>query len=275
MSRMQAGRGILTEMVNKLSSITENPEREARLIYMHVIGRDPRIPCGIAPTKGEEKRLTDMVNKRMRRIPLQYLLGEWEFMGIPLAVGKGVLCPRPDSECVAECAIEKLQDRFEIVLDLCAGSGALGLAIKKFSPKCDVIAVEKYKGAFNYLEKNAGGSITPVLGDLHHYHENVKDGELGLIISNPPYIPHSERAALAPELEQEPPSALFEPSYLYFYKKIVELYTNKIKKGGYLIFEIPTGRENDIAKIMSESGFLTEQIVDLNNTVRGLCGQRI
>ncbi len=261
-------------MVKTLCAITENPTREARLIYMQVVGRDPRIPCDVMLTKVEKTRMTDMVNKRLKRIPLQYLLGEWEFMGIPLTVGKGVLCPRPDSECVAECAIEKLQGHNGAVLDLCAGTGALALAIKKFCPRCEVVAVEKYKGAYKYLEKNSGGVIMPVLCDLHDYCRQVGDGELDLIISNPPYIPQSERDSLQPELWQEPPSALFEPSYLYFYRKITELYGSKIKKGGYIIFEIPTGRQDDVAKIMSEHGFLTEPVNDLNNTVRGVCGRR-
>ncbi len=260
-------------MVKKLSSVCDNPEREIRLMLQNITGKDPRLPQDKLLTNREHQLLTDMVNKRLERVPLQYLLKEWEFMGIPLQVGKGVLCPRPDSECLVEYAIECLKNRScSRVLDLCAGTGALGLAIKRFVPDCHVTSVERYKAAFNYLEKNVSDEVSVVLEDLHTYHTKLKDESLDLLICNPPYIPKSERSDLAPELSYEPATALFEPSELYFYKKVVDLYSSKISSGGYIIFEVPTGKERDVADILADYNFSTEFINDYNHTIRGVSG---
>ncbi len=270
---MQAGNKILADMAKKLSAVCDNPEQEARLIFCAVAKRDPRIPSKEALSDEQIKRMTEMIDKRLERIPLQYILGEWEFMGISLKVGEGVLCPRPDSECVAEYAIEFLKNTHSpAVLDLCAGTGALGLAIKRFVPSCEVTAVELYREAFHYLDQNAAGTINTVLADLHDYHSRLESESVTLIICNPPYIPKEEGNLLEPELSHEPPSALFEPSPLYFYHKVSELYYSKIVSGGCLVFEIATNTEQAVADILRQCGFSTEMIFDYNHTVRGVAG---
>lgn len=97
----------------------------------------------------------------MQRVPLQYLAGEWDFLGLTFKVGPGVLCPRADSEVVCETAIELLQQMGKPeprVLDLCAGTGCLGIGIRHFVPSASVTCVEKSPQALQYLQANVHGT---------------------------------------------------------------------------------------------------------------------
>ncbi len=275
--KMTNGNGTLAILISQLACCVENPEKEARLMMMHLCKQDPRLPSFTGLTEVEHEQLTDMVNRRLSGEPLQYILKEWEFMGIPLQVGKGVLCPRPDSECIAEKAISLLRDvKSPIVIDLCSGSGALALAINEFVRDSQIIAVEKYPEAFSYLEQNIKErNITAVLEDVTEYYKAVEDNSISLIISNPPYIPWEEQPLLANELSYEPPTALFEPSYLYFYELIINLYADKLVAGGAIVFEIPTFKEDDVVNLFSKKKFFTELVIDYNKTVRGVVGIKL
>lgn len=106
---------------------------DAVQLYKFVTGRDPRLDNG--PTPDEASSLRVLGERRAAREPLQYLLGEWDFMDFTLKVGRGVLCPRADSEVVCEAAIELLKDaEAPVVYDLCAGTGCLGLGIARHLP---------------------------------------------------------------------------------------------------------------------------------------------
>ncbi len=271
---MHSGDDILRRLTVQLTDAVEDPSREARLLLMHLTGRDPRLPSTEELTATAQAKLTGILERRLAGEPLQYILGEWEFMGIPFAVGQGVLCPRPDSECLVERAIDLLHDLpSPTVIDLCAGSGALAVSIKKFVPSARVLAVEKYPEAFDYLLKNVTGyEVEAIKADICDYHNKLEDESVSLIISNPPYIPLDEREGLAAELSYEPDTALFEPSYLYFYRLIAKHYTQKLKKGGAMILEIPTFKEQDVADILKDCEMVTCMVSDYNQTVRGVLG---
>ena len=107
---------------------------DAAQLYRFVTGRDPRLDKG--PTEAEAARLDVLAERRAQREPLQYLLGEWDFLDFTLKVGPGVLCPRADSEVVCETAVELLREvQNPVVLDLCAGTGCLGLGIVRAYPQ--------------------------------------------------------------------------------------------------------------------------------------------
>ena len=130
---------------------------DAAQLYRFVTGRDPRLDDG--PTPAEAERLDALAARRAAREPLQYLLGTWDFLDFTLQVGPGVLCPRADSEVVCEAAVECLRGiAAPVVLDLCAGTGCLGLGVARSCPGAQVTCVEKSPDAWPYLQANTRGT---------------------------------------------------------------------------------------------------------------------
>ena len=204
-------------------------------------GRDPRLSERVL-TEEQAARLETLCQRRESREPLQYLCGRWPFLDFELAVGPGVLCPRADTEVVAEAAAQTLAGcAAPKVLDLCAGTGCLGLGIKRLCPTASVTCVEKSPEALHYLVCNVRtalrslpqGSTEDVLeedeptlgsgllgiaalppaaqaveGDLFDYWRGLPEGGLDLIVSNPPYLTASEMEDLQPEVAKEPAMAL-------------------------------------------------------------------
>ena len=202
---------------------------DARELFRAASGRDARLSDRVLTTEEAEK-LENLCTRREQREPLQYLCGIWSFLDFDLAVGPGVLCPRADTEVVAEAAAGMLAGvEAPRVLDLCAGTGCLGLGVKRFCPAAQVTSLEKSPAAYRYLEQNAHLSpvltITPVRGDLFTYWQTLPEGQLDLIVSNPPYLTSAEMGALQPEVAQEPAMALEAgEDGLVFYRAIAEHY---------------------------------------------------
>ena len=145
---------------------------DAAELFRLAAGGDARLAD--APLGAEQaERLEALTARRAAREPLQYLCGSWPFLDFELAVGPGVLCPRADTEVVAEAAAGMLAGvEAPRVLDLCAGTGCLGLGVKRFCPAAQVTSLEKSPAAYRYLEQNAHLSpvltITPVQGGSVH-----------------------------------------------------------------------------------------------------------
>ena len=188
---------------------------DAAELFRLVTGRDVRLAD--APlTEAQAARLESLCLRREAREPLQYLCGHWSFLDFELIVGPGVLCPRADTEVVAEAAAQTLAGvKAPRVLDLCAGTGCLGLGVKRFCPDAQATCVEKSPEAFRYLEQNvrtalpgAAPAVQAVQGDLFTYWQSLPEGQLDLIVSNPPYLTAEEMQHLQPEVAQEPAMAL-------------------------------------------------------------------
>ncbi len=203
---------------------------------------------------GDEERLRQLVRRRIDGEPLQYLLGEWEFYGLPFYVGSGVLIPRPDTETLADLAIEFLQDREADCIDLCSGSGCLAVSVEKNCKNTQVTAVEKSDRAYNFLLKNIElnkSRVKAVKGDI------TKDvfGRYDLIISNPPYIKTQDLETLQQEVQHEPRAALDGgEDGLYFYREIASKWVPCLKQGGMLAVEIGIGQQEDVKRLLSEAG---------------------
>ena len=151
---------------------------DAGELFRLVTGQDARL-ADMPLTAEQAAKLEALTARRATREPLQYLCGSWPFLDFELAVGPGVLCPRADTEVVAEAAAQMLAGvQAPKVLDLCAGTGCLGLGVKRFCPEADVTCVEKSPEAFRYLKKNAvsalkQGTARAVEGDLFHYWQGL------------------------------------------------------------------------------------------------------
>lgn len=212
---------------------------DAAQLYQFVTGRDPRLDEG--PTPAEAARLETLAARRATREPLQYLLGEWDFMGFTLKVGPGVLCPRADSEVVCEAAIELLRDiPAPVVLDLCAGAGCLGIGIARAYPEAKVTCVEKSHAAWPYLTANtAGTGVQAVRSDISDYQKMVEPGSVDLIICNPPYLTAQEMKHLMPETAREPAMALDGGTDgLDYYRLLTATCAAPLRSGGWLVLEI-------------------------------------
>lgn len=259
----------------------EAPAFEALCLTEKVFGfnRLALITKGEETVASEEKLavLAELTEKRLNHEPLQYLLGKWSFMGIDLLVGEGVLVPRDDTEVVTSLCIDYLSCKESPnVIDLCAGSGAISLALEKYA-NCKVTAVELSDKAFSYLTQNIklnNSAVNALNGDIFECHKDIADNSLDLIVSNPPYIKTADIASLQKEVQHEPAMALDGgESGLDFYRRIVPLWKSKLKAGGALAFELGEGQYDEVSRILANNGFggITESI-DFSGIQRAIIG---
>ncbi|MFQ7320941.1 MAG: N5-glutamine methyltransferase family protein [Faecalibacterium sp.] len=282
---------------------------DARELFRLATGRDPRLSERVL-TKEQAARLETLCQRRESREPLQYLCGRWPFLDFELAVGPGVLCPRADTEVVAEAAAQTLAGcAAPKVLDLCAGTGCLGLGIKRLCPTASVTCVEKSPEALHYLVCNVRtalrslpqGSTEDVLeedeptlgsgllgiaalppaaqaveGDLFDYWRGLPEGGLDLIVSNPPYLTASEMEDLQPEVAKEPAMALAAgEDGLDFYRALARHYQTPLRPGGTLTLEIGWQQREAVCALLQAEGWTQIRCIqDLGGNDRCILAQR-
>lgn len=218
-----------------------------------------------------------LIEKRISGEPLQYILGEWSFMGFDFKVGRGVLIPRDDTEVVVNLCIDFLKNRADKkTVDLCSGSGAIAVALDKISG-AEVTAVEIDETAFSYLETNVkenNSSVKSVMADALEICDTFADGGLDLIVSNPPYIKSADIETLQKEVRLEPRLALDGgEDGCDFYREIVNRWSRKLKKGGALAFELGEGQADAVKALMTEQGFSDFKIsLDFGGVQRAIIG---
>lgn len=195
-----------------------------------------------------------MVQRRLAGEPLAYIFGKWEFYGLPFYVGKGVLIPRPDTELLVETALAELGDRPLAVADLCAGSGAVAVAVAKHS-QATVTAVELDGTALKYLQKNIeANGVSVEVKQANVLTETF--GTFDLILSNPPYIRSDVIETLAPDVKCEPRLALDGgEDGLGFYRRLTTAWRDRLKRGGKLMVEIGYDQAEAVAALFREAGF--------------------
>ena len=254
-------REVLGEVEARLSAAgCPDADFDAAELFRLVTGQDVRL-ADKALTQEQAGRLEELTARRAGREPLQYLCGSWPFLDFELAVGPGVLCPRADTEVVAEAAAGMLAGVEQPkVLDLCAGTGCLGLGVKRFCPAAQVTSLEKSPEAFQYLARNARLSpqltVTPVQGDLFTYWQTLPEGQLDLIVSNPPYLTAAEMGQLQPEVAREPAMALEAgEDGLVFYRAIAEHYQKALRPGGALALEIGWQQREAVTALLAKNGW--------------------
>lgn len=217
-------------------------------------------------TPAHTAELHAMAERRMAGEPLQYILGEWEFYGMRLFVGKGVLIPRPDTEALADAVLEYAGTlESPQIADLCSGSGCIALALEANLPHSQVYAVEKSTDALSYLQKNAAyhHSQAEILhADVLLPETAEKLRNLDVIVSNPPYLTAEEMRDLQTEVRHEPEMALagITEDGLHFYREITRLWRSSLKKGGMLAYEAGDGQAEEIAGMLRENGFTDVRI---------------
>lgn len=225
----------------------------------------------------ETEKISTIASKRVEGYPLQYIVGSWEFYGREFFVGEGVLIPRADTETLIDTA-KKLVEKKSTVIDLCSGSGCIGVTLEK-ELDADVFALEKSEQAFEFLKKNIAlndSKVIPVLCDVLD-ETSLKDiPQAELVVSNPPYIKTDEIKTLSKEVCFEPEMALDgDKDGLKFYREITHLWKDKIKNGGYLVYEIGYTQAADVSEILSENGFEDVNVVcDICENPRVVYGKK-
>ena len=258
----------------------ENSKFEAQSLLQKAFSLD-RIGFIIHKTdKADENcshNFLKFIEKRISGEPLQYILGEWSFMGFDFKVGRGVLIPRDDTEVVVNLCIDFLENRTDKkTVDLCSGSGAIAVALDKISG-AKVTAVEIDETAFSYLETNVkenNSSVKPVMADALEICDTFADGELDLIVSNPPYIKSADIETLQKEVQLAPRLALDGgEDGCDFYREIVSRWSRKLKKGGALAFELGAHQADVVKALMAEQGFSDFKIsLDFGGVQRAIFG---
>ncbi|MGQ9510446.1 MAG: peptide chain release factor N(5)-glutamine methyltransferase [Thermaceae bacterium] len=248
--------------------------REAPLLLAKALGVSPwEVFLQREIPEGAQKEALALLEKRLSGYPLQYLLGEWEFYGLPLRMKEGVLIPRPETEGLVEWALE-LPLEAPRVLDVGTGSGAIALAYKAKRPKAEVYATEVDKEALALAEENArrlGLQIhllpLPLTGGLK---------ELDLILSNPPYLPEGYREKAPKELSYENPLALYAGQEgLDLALPLVEEAWEALRPGGWIYLELSPENVGLLAQRVGQRGWANVEIKeDLTGKPRYLRAQR-
>ena len=215
-----------------------------------------------------EHRVRDLVRRHLEGEPVAYLIGEWEFYGLPLDISRDVLIPRPDTEVLAEQAIGYNKTLGECrVLDLCAGSGCIGLAVAAQVPQARVVLGEWSDGALKICRQNVRRNsltarVVPMQADAREKPEKSL-GEFQCIVSNPPYIPRADIETLDTSVKDYEPHLALDGGEdgLDFYRSISEKWKEALAPGGRLYFEVGIGQADNVLRIMRTQGFGDIQVV--------------
>lgn len=254
----ETGRSIL-----KAAGVSE-ADLDARLLLEYICGTDRNellVHGERRVSEEQEYRYRDIIKKRAKRIPLQYLTGCQEFMGLDFLVNESVLIPRQDTEILVEEVLKNLRDGFSI-LDMCTGSGCILLSLLHYSNDCTGVGVDLSGEALEVAAQNAerlGMEAQWLMSDLF----DQVCGSFEIIVSNPPYIRTDVIAGLEPEVrDHEPLSALDGASDgLSFYRRITADSTAHLKGGGMLFFEIGYDQAEAVRQLMERNGFLDVRVV--------------
>ena len=244
----------------------EGAQLEARELLCHAAGKNReqfyRDMALYAPDPVEEK-LAALVERRLAGEPVAYLIGEWEFYGLTLEVTPDVLIPRMDTEVLAERAILLARAAGEgaRVLDLCAGSGCVGLAVAANVPTCRVVLADVSEAALKICKGNVrrnelNARVTCVQADALQKPDAAL-WDFDVIACNPPYIPTGDLAGLDVSVrDYEPRSALDGGADgLDFYRAIAAQWGSALRLGGSLLFEVGINQAMDVAALLERSGF--------------------
>lgn len=249
---------------------------EAKAIIRHITGltNNQILTCYTNPlSEFQQNNLTAILRQREIHYPLQYIFGEWGFYKYSFKVGVGVLIPRSDTEILVERCSEYLADKEKPqILDLCAGSGCIGISLALDYPDSSVVLVEKYDEALRYIDENiklnGAYNTLSVKGDI--FEGDANSNKYNLIVSNPPYIPPNEMKITSPETKFEPDTALLGgEDGLDFYRAIIKNYKNSLKTGGMLAFEVGINQAEKVSALLEDNGFKDITVTkDLNGIKR-------
>ncbi|RBP37052.1 peptide chain release factor N(5)-glutamine methyltransferase [Garciella nitratireducens] len=262
---------LLMNGTKKLKQASMNTARlDAEVILAHQLGCnriDLIINCNDEVDEKQQKLYYDKIKERIQGKPVQYIVGQQEFMGLPFKVTPDVLIPRPDTEILVESAIEEAKSMKKplIILDIGTGSGAIALSLAHYIMESLVYTVDISPEAIEVAQENAKHlSLTQrvyfYLGDLMTPLEKELYGKVDLLVSNPPYIPHHEIANLQKEVRDYEPTIALDGGKdgLEFYRRILKEGEKLLSFQGKMIFEVGYDQAQSVFDILKESKIFNE-----------------
>ncbi|OKL40706.1 peptide chain release factor N(5)-glutamine methyltransferase [Pontibacter flavimaris] len=251
------------------------PEPEAgsiaQLVLEHVLQKG-RVQLTLAQQEevqpGQEAQIEQIILRLQRQEPVQYVLGVAHFYGLELQVDERVLIPRPETEELVDLVLREHKGLQRLqVLDICAGSGCIPLALAANLPNAQVYGLEVSAGALEVALANAAKYKLPVQwlqADIFESIQSINSASLDIITSNPPYVLEEEKRQMRENvLQYEPHLALFVPDQdpLKFYRRITEVAQQLLKEGGKLYFEVNERYGRDVKALLLAAGFAQAQVV--------------
>ncbi|WP_110954229.1 peptide chain release factor N(5)-glutamine methyltransferase [Anaerosinus massiliensis] len=246
----------------------ESPRLDAEVLLSHVLGKE-RIYLYVhfdEPLQAEElSRYKAMIKKRVARMPVAYIIGYKEFMGLSFEVSPAVLIPRPDTEILVEAVIERLKDRGKVdFVDIGTGSGAIVLSLLANLPQAVGSTVDISEEAIQIAKRNAEkigvqDRVTFFHGDVY---SPIRGQVFDVIVSNPPYIPDGDIQGLTAEVKCEPHHALAGGiDGLDFYRRLIGGGLDLLKPGGFMAFEVGIHQAAAVAELAKNFSAFGEAII--------------
>ena len=264
-SQATAVRDVLAAATVRLEAAgVDSPAVDAELLLAHIVGStrgglhvDSRRELSVQETR----ELDRLLARREAREPLAYVLGEWGFRRLTLAVDARVLVPRPETEIVVERCLARLAGLEEPrVLDVGTGSGAIALALADEHPGARVTAIDASAGALEVARVNAAGTGLRIDLRRHDLFSGLPDGPWDLVVSNPPYVGEDEVAGLEPEVRDwEPRAALVGEGAT---GRVAAAARSVLRPGGALVLETPGGRAEEVAARLGQLGYVDVRATD-------------
>jgi release factor glutamine methyltransferase len=254
----------------------ESPRQTAEALLMYFLGTDR---AGLyARTEGLDTRTARLFGRalcqRCHGVPLQYLVGEQQFLDLVLGVAPGVFVPRPETEVVVERAVETLDGaEGPVVVDVGTGTGAIALALKRARPDARVVATDVSDEAVAVARANASRlalDVEVLQGDLLDPVPPDLAGGVDLIVSNPPYVTLEEYEDLPAEVKSEPYEALVGGTDVH--RRLADAAPRWLRRGGWLVLEIGASQGREVAALLGDRFDAVEVLRDLagrDRVVRG------
>ncbi len=248
----------------------EAPAFDAVCLFEKVFGLDRGgmvVHGDEIPPAEEESLFFSLIERRSSGFPLQYLMGEWPFMGREFLVGPGVLIPREETELLVEAALAGLEGKEKgcRAVDLCAGTGIVGINLSLELPEAEITAVELSQEAFPYLEENIARHKAPVKAMRADVLKGPPPGFpiQDAVVSNPPYLTRKDMENLQKEVKSEPEMALRGgEDGLLFYRVIAEKWFPFLRRDGFAAVECGMGQAGQVAEIFHSFGLSEVSILD-------------
>ena len=258
----------------------ESYNLEARIIVSQAAGKSmEKFMQGLSLYTADniQRKVEEMVERRLRGEPVAYLTGRWEFYGLPIDVTPDVLIPRPETELLVDQAVAMLNhNKMDArILDLCAGSGCVGCAIAHKLSAARVVMIDNSRAALavcrrNVAMNNLSMRATCVEADIFDSPPMLV-GSFDLIVMNPPYVPSADILGLDPSVRDFEPRAALDGGEdgLDYYRAFLKNWKSVLREGGAVIFEVGAGEAGQVMELLRQDAFRhVESYRDLNGIER-------